>query len=202
MPAKKTTTKKSAKSTKEVSASSSVHMSHEKAMLIGLAYLIGFVTAYIAFAVNASHIAPVMSDTKNHTPTIVNNRAAASEAIKAIANDEGLFVMNGEVERIISAKVDDASTGPGYHRQISAVTVSGSGEFVHYCALMNDTDDVCSNFVYSVDADTVYRVSNSDGPIDTSTQEASDAHWNEAGLLVIGERASVSAETPWVLEIF
>jgi hypothetical protein len=182
-----------------VTFSGSEQTGHEKAALIALAYMVGFITAYIAFSLGApetdrTHFA------KSPTNTIGIQQASASSAVSAVSNDDGLFVINDGVERIVSARTDLEEYEPGYHRRIATVEVSAAGDFVHYCALMSSSDDLCSHFVYSVDEDVVYRVRTSDQSLDTSVAEAKTAKWSTDNFLTIGTLSSLDATTPWYVE--
>lgn len=202
-------TKKSS-STKTVRAKTSVKKSpaavvvtrsdNEKAILVALAYLIGFLTAYIAFNIASPEVSKDfrLAESKAHSDVMTFDQLAASHAVSAFDNDEGLFVKNNGVERVVSAKSEDA-TGPGYHRSIAAVNVSIDGNFVHYCAVNADADS-CTHFVYSVDEDRVYPVTSAGVVVTSAVSEASEVFWSETNLLNIGALVSVNSGTPWQVE--
>ncbi len=174
---------------------------NEKAILISLAYLIGFLTAYIAFFLNAP-VDQQQNWIHYDRPVSVTgiSQVAASGGVRAVANEEGLFVVNNGVERIISVKRDAGQYELGFHRDVVSTAVSVDDNFVHYCSVMTAADGECSNFVYVVDEDKVYRVSDPAGPLNTSVPVARSAKWTSTNLLTIGERSSVNAATPWVLQ--
>ncbi len=175
---------------------------NEKAILISLAYLIGFLTAYIAFSLNGGTTVEHQRLAEHRPYALAGSEqvAAASGRVGIHNDDEGLFVVNHGRERIISAKMNASEYEPGFHRGIASTAVSGDDNFVHYCAMMTVSDDQCSHFVYVVDEDKVYRVSHAGAPLITSTNEAMNAAWSDINLLSVGDRVSVNAATPWILE--
>jgi hypothetical protein len=193
---KATATKPQAES---LAVSGSEQIRHEKAALIALAYMVGFITAYIAFSFSSSpaeraHVA-------KPTPTNIGiQQASASGAVSAVSNEDGLFVIHDGAERIVSARTDMEEYEPGYHRRIATTEISAAGDFVHYCALMSSSDDICSHFVYSVDADIVYRVRSADQPLDTSVAEAETASWSSDNVLTVGALSTLDATEPWRLD--
>lgn len=175
---------------------------HEQALLVALAYLIGFTTAYIGFALNDSgdkryKIATPTSDTHE---VLGINQAAASNTIRAVTTDEGLFVMKDETERILSSQIEATEYQPGQHQTIVTTTISPAGDYVHYCAEVASSEaGTCSHFVYSVADDTVYRVLSNDVPLGTSASVAKETAWR-GNNLSIGIYVSSNASTPWLVE--
>lgn len=171
---------------------------HEQAIITALAYVIGFTTAYIAFA-NISHPRPetAANPSRNYSAAVETARADDSSIAKVLTTAEGLFVLRDGKERIISLQ-SASETGPGYHRSIAAASASTDGSFVHYCAVMDD-DQHCAHFIYDVRSDTVYRVTKSGQPLDTTIEAAAMARWEPVNKLLVDSAVSADAETPWIM---
>jgi len=170
---------------------------HSKAIIVGLAYLIGFTTAYIAFGINESKVHSVVKSNYESRHSVVN-QAAAFGAAKTFANEEGLFIRNGEEERIISATSDGEELEFGFHKEIVTTSMSMDQSMVHYCATMDDSEE-CYNFVYVVSEDVVYPVRDSNGVVVTSMDEAQTSAWLPGNLLSINGEVSLSTTNPWLM---
>lgn len=167
---------------------------HVPAILVALAYLIGFVTSYIAFELNDRTYVP---HTLDQAP--VTQQAVVYEAVRTVTTDEGFFVTENGQERIISAAQLEGELTPGYHRAIAASSVSPDGEFVYYCAVM-DRADSCLPFVYSRSEDVVHSVSDVNGRMEIGLVSAREASWNANGSLTIDGRVSIDTARPWELQ--
>ncbi len=170
---------------------------HTKAILVALAYLIGFTTAYIAFELN--DVSPSYAVNENsQTESRVVQQASAYGAVRAVTTPEGLFVANGEGERIISAAAEEDDLEFGFHKEIVSASVSQDGTMVHYCATMDDSDS-CYHFVYVVSEDMVHPVRSGDELVVTSSSVAKSSVWLSDNHLNIGGTLSLSITTPWLM---
>ncbi len=170
---------------------------HTKAILIGLAYLIGFTTAYIAFELN--DVSPKYFEEDNsQSEGRVVQQASAYGAVETIVTDEGLFVTNGERQRIISAKGSEEDLEFGFHREVVSSSVSLDGTMVHYCASMDDSDS-CYHFIYVVSEDMVYPVKNKENLVMSDNAVAKSSFWLPDNTLSIGGVLSLSSSTPWLM---
>lgn len=170
---------------------------HSKAIIVGLAYLIGFTTAYIAFELNDVKYKHAGNYSYVHTNKVIQ-QASAYGVTRAVVNEEGLFVVNDEGERIISAASSKTDLDFGFHRKIVANSMTKDQTMLHYCANMDDTED-CYHFVYVVSKDMVYPVRGSDGFIVTTDEEAKDALWLPNNTLQISDMSPVDPSTPWLM---
>lgn len=167
---------------------------HTHAILVALAYLIGFITAYIAFG---------LSQTGYHKskPMVKDQHygASAYSSVKAVTTDEGLFMSSQDQERIISAKSEGEVLKLGYHRNIVAVSVSMDGEYIYYCAEMNE-EGSCHHFVYVKADDMVYSVVKDGQPLVTDNGFSQNVMWRKSNALQIGNLLSSDTTKPWFVE--
>lgn len=172
---------------------------HEKAILVSLAYLIGFITAFIAFAINDADQATPAASGKPVADKMEYQAMENRSGIEAVIKDDGLFMKNGDKERILSAHMKLDKSEDGYHDSIASTSVSPDGNFIFYCAVLLAGDDDCMSYVYSVAEDTVYKVSDGEKKILVPIEKATDISWSGDDRLQMEGMASVSAATPWHL---
>lgn len=163
---------------------------HEPALLVVLAYVIGFTTAFIAFKLAGDRSWLYSADQSAQSGESVGERPAL------LIKESGLFIgMNGQ-ERVLSAKLSDGDFIDGFHSDIASARVSPDGKFVHYCVVTDDPDN-CVNFVYSVARDMSYRVKNGDERFVSKIEDTDSFGWDSFGRLVLGDYQSASADEPW-----
>lgn len=170
---------------------------HTKAILVGLAYLIGFTTAYIAFELNDVSPSYAVKD-NGVTESRVIQQASAYGAVRAVTTPEGLFVASQDGQRIISAAAGGEDLEFGFHKEIVSASVSHDAAMVHYCATMDDSDS-CYHFVYVVSEDVVHPVRSDDEVVVTSSAVAKSSTWLSNNLLSIGGVFSLSGTSPWLM---
>lgn len=167
---------------------------HTHAILVVLAYLIGFITAYIGFGLDYNI---------NHkSKTVVGNQnqgASAYSSVKAVTTDEGLFMSNGDTERIISARSEKTDLSLGYHRDIVATSVSMYGDYIYYCAEMND-EELCHHFIYVKKEDKVYPIMKSGNALVTDSYLSQNVLWLKNNTLQIDQLISIDKTKPWLVE--
>ncbi len=169
---------------------------HEQAIAVCLAYVIGFTTAFIGFGLNQDRHGEWKKVAPEEAAPASAVNAASGFAVEVVKKDGGLFMLKDGQERIISAVSSGNESGPGYHRAIVAASVSPSGRYIHYCA-ETDGEDVCTNFVYSVDADSLYVIKESNEPVISHDGEAAATSWSADDTLLVNGSVTVGAETSW-----
>ena len=168
-------------------------MKHEQALLVGLSYVIGFVTAYIAFGIQHSSTHPV-----DHV-AVQEIVSEARGEVQAFVDEIGLFAeVDGEA-MLISARTEGLIESPGYHYAVPVAAVSPSGAFIHYCEQSLEVPTVCNHYIYDVEDHMVYPVSLSGQQLRSEVGEAR-AGWDASGILTIGENVSRTVSVPWILE--
>lgn len=166
-------------------------------MVLALSYVIGFVTAYIAFGLSGANYSGPQISFQNPAPVTTEDSEAKKE-IGATVRADGLYALLGDKERILSAQAI-AATEPnlGYHYQIVATEVSPDGKYIYYCAQMTEDSEECHNFVYDIAADTIHtvRASQSDEQLQSVIDDLS-AVWQNGRLLIDGYM-SMNGFEPW-----
>lgn len=172
-------------------------MKHEKVGILALSYIIGFVTAYIAFGLENSDYSGKQISFQDSSPVASTDTETRRE-IGATVKADGLYALLGDKERILSAQAI-AATEPnlGYHYQIVATEVSPDGKYIYYCAQMTAESEDCYNFVYDIGADTIHtvRASQSEAQLQSVIDDLS-VIWQNGRLLLDGHM-SISGFEPW-----
>lgn len=174
---------------------------HEQIIVVCLAYIIGFTTAYIAFALSGKTSGDRAYYAALQERGGAGQAAVGSSRVNAMMTAEGLLVVKDGQERPLSAKIpaDAEASADGFHYDDVAVMVSPDGQYVHYCAVISH-DDTCSHLMYSVAEDKVYRMYDGAGPLVSSIAEAGAGQWLPDGRFAIGSKASADAAAPWAMQ--
>ena len=176
-------------------------MKHEQALIVVLAYLIGFSTAFIAFGLDNVKSYKPKPDSKPYTTQLPVKSAAEErgEARIGIAiREEGLYALLSDRDRIISAQSASLiATESGYHHQVIKTEVSPNNQYIYYCVQLVATSSDCANFVFDVDEDVVYKVSRADGEQIMTPATLLVAAWTSDNLLTINNFVSASKAEPW-----
>ena len=187
-------------------------MKHERATLIVFAYIIGFTTAYIAYALTPSAPAPTYTAVPQPTaPAVVTtpNRVAGVSAreatprqyqsVEAEMTGEGLFAILDGQSRILSAQAIRATGQAGFHDEVIAYAPSPDNQFIAYCVRQTGMSASCNPYVYDVAADVVRKAKliNSSAELIVPTTQA-EVSW-QGGLLTVGDYIADGVDTPWQL---
>lgn len=180
-------------------------MKHEKALLVGLSYTIGFTAAFISFGL--PQLKSGVTDTQSYTPTAVSVADYASEGTQAATavaalneTSVGLFINVAGEDRIISQKVDANAAGlPGAHVAVHGLAVSPDGQFAHYCEQVTEVPTECAHYIYKVSSHSIAAVKIEGAPLRSDIASV-QASWNAAGNLSIGEYQSVNPAEPWFVQ--
>ena len=178
---------------------------HERIALVIAAYVIGFITAFIAFGVGN------VSQTDIDSTGVVKNATAQqiqSERKKTSVGigEDGLFVITAQGERMLSANMQSlganiiasANGEPGFYFSIIDAEASPNGTYVYFCEQLTEKSEVCDPYIYSLQSDTIYPVK-----VDGDRYEASIADhnsaWMDESTLVLNGATSLDQMKPWVL---
>lgn len=182
-------------------------MKHKEIVLVLLGYLIGFVTAFILFALGDSGSKPAdteFNETDSYGLVAKASQSGSQQAaiVEAFVTNEGLFAKIGDVERIVSAGTIPPEEGaPGYHYAVPYLAVSPNQQYLHYCVQTEPNDARCDHYIYKVTSDTIYLVK--DVPLGEyleSEVASLSVSWMSDNRLSIDGRMSRSAEEPWFIE--
>jgi len=182
---------------------------HEKIVLVLVAYVIGFITAFIAFGLKGDSV-PVLVRSENLSSQLNVNSEEYTTADAAITDvgfgSDGLFVMTNDSERILSADKNALSASvisttdniPGFYFSIIDAEASRDGKFAYFCEQRVADAEECYPYVYSIDDDSVHAVK-VDGSLYLSPIASHESSWSERGVLTLNQMMSVDAATPWIL---
>jgi hypothetical protein len=189
---------------------------HEKAVLVLIAYIIGFTSSFIAFGV-MDQVAPpaalesaVTTWPEGYTPP--TEMPPTEETVSAVPTgagiasyEDGKLYANVQGERYVlslSNDIMDVSNVEGFatqgiHEALPTYSASADGRFVHFCEQQTPADS-CTHFVFDADRNVIQPVSYEDKSFITTVNEALSTVWN-GDALRIAQYASVSEAQPWKL---
>lgn len=188
---------------------------HEKAVLTAVAYVIGFTAAYILFGNFTSTSTPAFVIPTTGNAAAVVTAAPAEEAVVTetvgttpdflVSYEEGkLEVTNQGAVKLLSYNPEasalggDVDAAQGTHVGQAPYAVSKDNKFVFFCEQYDEAEDICSGYVYDVDADKIFPVTKSGVAAKISTKSATDAIFTAVGLK-IGSNYSANPSAPWVM---
>lgn len=195
---------------------------HEQAVLVVMAYVVGFVTAFIAFGVNKSDEAKqivytpttnevqanqVIEATEEESMAPVNNSANNASVAGAFYQD-GMFTAVNNSEQVVlsvdSALMPDLATDPqfasqGLHQSPPEYVVSPNGAFIYFCEEYT-TPGTCRSFVYDLAQDLIIPVTFAGERTEISLSDAATASWSNNTLL-IADFATSGVNGTWDMTI-
>jgi hypothetical protein len=178
---------------------------HEKALIIISAYVIGFITAFIAFGINKTA-------SENEELVSFNLENAQAEqtlpehnAISVNVGADGLYLVTGERERLLSANrnalsanVQLSAAEPGFFYQIVDAEASRDGKYVYYCEQLTEEAANCDPYVYVIADDSLHRVK-SDGQLLYPISASHESMWAGDSTLMVNGFVALDADKPWEL---
>lgn len=174
-------------------------MKHEKALLVALAYIIGFTAAYIAFGIPELAHSPGNIE-KTYTKVVTPDTAFAGTKAILTESETGLVIVRGDDEKVISMKRTDAvSAGPGVHANIVQFALSPDEQFVYFCEQREATDDMCYMYQYVVEEHNARAVQIDDAPQTTSVENKSFV-WLPDGNASLNGYMSEDPQKPWFMK--
>lgn len=176
---------------------------HEKAFLVITAYVIGFTTAFIAFAIPSMQSTDTV-ETITAAPRAVSSSTAAP-SLSVGKGEEGLYAITPTYQRLLSvdratlsANLIDSAPTSGYYYQIIDAEASRNGQFVYYCEQIDESDDTCDPYVYELATDSLHLVT-ADGAEVKPEIASHAAAWTDTSELMIDDRISSDPAKPWIL---
>lgn len=171
-------------------------MKNEKITLVFLAYVIGFTTALIIFAMDDGDQDTNELYVANDSEITVNAEETEPQQLEVLNKEEGLFIAKNGQERILSVTASGDASEDGFHTEIVTYSVSPSGGYVHYCAKLVESEEACTNFVYSVSEDVVYKVKFEGELMESNLVAAGNISWNNQDSLSFPEGVA-NQESGW-----
>ncbi|MEX0918213.1 MAG: hypothetical protein WDZ93_03585 [Candidatus Paceibacterota bacterium] len=177
---------------------------HEQIVIAVLGYIIGFVTAFIAFELTDQK-EPMFAEkqTEQSEYGLVASANESGGIIRdVIIDNEGLFVKIGTRDRIVSAStMAPEEDFNGYHYAVSETALAEDQRLLYYCVQVHVDDGQCYSYIYNADTDTVHPVRDAETGEYVQMEIGSlDAAWKGDRTLAVNHLVSVSNETPWMVE--
>ncbi len=159
---------------------------NERVIVLTVSYIIGLVTAYIAFGVTQLETTfKYVYVPAVHTAAVINATDTNTELNTGIVAEtkEGLMYINNNALYQLSLRgtEEQAITSDGYHVAISDYLVSPDASQVYFCEVASLELDVCRPFIYDVAGDFVTPVTQSGQRIAFELEQ--EVYWNEDGSL-------------------
>ncbi len=190
---------------------------HEKAVLVIVAYIIGFTSGFIAFGVanlssnnQVAEIPPVTTGwPEGYMPPTEMPPMETMEMEAMPLPDEAAYYQDGKLYATVGAErfvlslhseimptenVEGFST-QGIHENLPKYAASADGRYVYFCE-QQTTDPECTSFIFDVAKSVIQPVSIDGERLITPNEVAEDARW-EGDRIVIGSYTSDAMDTPW-----
>lgn len=180
---------------------------HEKVIIVLSSYVIGFLTAYIAFGMNDTHVSTtlVMVEEVPQTAAVAETETETEtnlSEVQVVIDPKGLQYVRNNETRLLSVNISALDSAAEYagmsgvHHNIYGQALSPDNRFVYFCEQTVAGADVCQPFVYDSVTDSVHRVMRADGSTDLAITTHQSA-WEQNGTLVLPGFRSQSPVTPW-----
>jgi hypothetical protein len=193
---------------------------HEKAVLIVVAYIIGFTSGFIAFGISGGFrtttvdavatpapFIPADYTPPTENPPLVEDLPATSPVDEIVSYEEGKLYATVKGERFVLSLHNDVMSTEnvegfstqGIHAALPVYSSSPDGRFVHFCEQQTEVAE-CTHFVFDTEANVIQPVSVNGRKLVTSDDIAKTAIWSTDGLLIERYR-SYTADAPWKMGI-
>lgn len=182
-------------------------MKNERAMIMGVTYVIGFMTAFIAYefaATAGSTQAIVYVPNTPQAAAVIDSVPEDVPSVQTTASvrldEDGLHYVSEAGEQVISiAETVDKSFADIGHSAVYQHSISPSGQYVYFCAVPAGVESGCVSYVYDAQAHGVHRVSVTGQPLVSKADDVRSV-WTADGILQLNQYVSSSATTPWVMQ--
>ena len=181
---------------------------HEKIVLIIASYVIGFVTAFIAFGIDFFNYqnTTVQNPYVKNLSVAVQQKNTHLQAATIGFSETGFVVKTKNDVQLLS--VDKKKVDPevlstldsnAYYAEIVAAEMSPDGRFVFYCQKVTEDSQTCNPFIYVLDAKVLHPVKLNDENY-LSSVATHTSSWLPDNNLIVDGHSSVNADIPWHLE--
>ena len=182
-------------------------MRNEKVVLVVLAYIIGFNTAFIAFGLSTEYALeksvvyiPTPSAAATETIDNVETPTQSTDVVQILEESEGLYALVGNQKKALTARVEAVSEPrDGAYVSVPLYSVSPDGAYIHFCEQQITSDPTCKHFIYNVDRHVLHRVKVAGTQYISSLTSVNGA-WSPEGNLTVDSFSSTNITEPWVLQ--
>lgn len=173
---------------------------HERVGILVIAYIIGFITAYIAFGLSGAN------DSSLQNPVLATSKADTylNENPDLIINEEGLYFMKDGEKHLLSlnrqslyGNTETQDFVNGLHFDVIGATVSPDGQFVYFCEQISSEAE-CEPFIYDSKTNFLHPILLSDERKVIAINEH-EANWvDNSTLSITSYFTSQDLERPWL----
>lgn len=173
---------------------------NERVGILIASYVIGFITAYIAFGVIQLEDSVEFVYVPVHsTAAVIESQVAPVVAETTLEEtDLGLLLFKDGTETYLSARVSEDGTADGHYVALAEYSLSLDESYVYFCEVGDVESESCVPFVYSIEEDLVYPVT-IDGDRVAFKAEGHAAIWTKEGQLLVDSYLSKDPVQPWSL---
>lgn len=176
---------------------------NERVVILIASYLIGFITAYIAFGVvQLEDSVKFVYVPVTNTASVIESQPTAVTATETSIQitQEGLVVTEDGVETLLSARAQSDLSEPveGLYTELAHFSLAPAKDFVYFCEIPVASAVSCKPFVYSIADKIVYPVTLNGDRVAFDSEKAI-VEWTADGQLLIDEHFSPTATRPWEL---
>lgn len=190
---------------------------HERAVLVVLSYVIGFLTAFIAFSIGSSSRDIAKSEVFVYEVAHeYDYRKFASEPsepdrsfemlTEVLYQDGRLLVQHGAESLLVSLNPEAAGFAAdtlvnepqGHHVTEPTYALAPDGAQLFFCEQQSVNEDVCDTFILDVNERIVRPVKVAGEPLQLSSDEAKEVVWNGRKLAFL-DLTSIDETQPWNL---
>lgn len=136
---------------------------NERVAILITSYVIGFITAYIAFGVvQLDKAVQIVEIPSSQVASVITSQKYSSPSATYIAMDnEGLVVIQNNQRTLLSVTdtIDsELSFTDGVHYAISDYKLSPDKTYIYFCEVPSAESDSCRPYTYSVENEEMYPV--------------------------------------------
>lgn len=189
---------------------------NEKALLVVFSYIIGFISAFIAF----NFAVPVMdtvdvyhAKSSSQSASVVSSQEEQVQSNSTVVyEDNGLYLYTETQDEPTLLSKNIQSVGMDYtelptlydkqglHTEVPVHTHFTVQGYIYYCEVY-DVASECTPYIYDVDRKTLHVLTDSDGPLSVAVSTAQDFSMTSASGIEMGNYRSISLSQPWNVEI-
>lgn len=173
---------------------------NERVGILIASYVIGFITAYIAFGVIQleKSVEFVYVPVHSTAAVIESQSDVVTTKTTLTETDLGLLLSKDGVDTYLSARSTKESATDGYHEALAEYALSLDEKFVYFCEMPTVDSESCVPFVYSTETETVYPVTIDNQRVAFAANNHA-ALWTKEGHLIIESYFSEDPTRPWSL---
>ena len=156
---------------------------NERVAILLIAYIIGFITAYIAFGVIQLEDSVKFP---NQTASVISTQRQVVDTTNVFValDKEGLVLIKNDERTLLSITDEGALLSDGVHTSIVEYALSPDKSQVYFCELPSDDSKSCRPYIYSIVDEVVYPVTIKGERVAFEAKNHTVA-WSEEGELII-----------------